>query len=330
VNWTLYGKMKLDSGTNRPGPDPVRQVYGDSGGETSYPTMLPASACPPNQMILMAITPLDKADIPANQVPFVIGYANLPDPLVVGGKRVTDTKELSNNCRFHDCLVVGSIVSDAPQNYTHVRNKLQFTGGTRFVEKHPTDPEDPELNPDPEDEKEIAKSSLMLPQYSVDLGAFNSPPQQDIKLRGATVAGVLDVRGNCDIHGVLMLTFAPVMGEPPLEDPLGVPVGNPSLFNTTLGYFGPADGDDESLDPNTLPIVNVGGVPTRIVGYDVDGDGLPDTAPGATQPPGSTPVPFHGYGHINLRFDPDMTLPDGIVLPLQLDMQALTYREASK
>ncbi|MCC6661672.1 MAG: hypothetical protein IT437_12390 [Phycisphaerales bacterium] len=330
VNWTLYGKMKMDTGSGRPGPDPERQVYGDAAGETSYPTMLPASACPPNQMILMATTPLDKGDIPANQVAFVIGYNNLPDPLVVSGKRITDTKPLSNNCRFHDCLFVGSIVSDAPQSYTHVRNKLQFTGGTKFVEKHPTDPEDPALNPDPEDEGEIAKSSLMLPQYSVDLGSFNSPPTQNLALRGAIVAGVLDVRGNASINGVLMLTFAPTAGQAPLVDPLGNPVGNPSLFNATLGYFGPDDGDDESLDPATLPIINIAGTPTKIVGYDTDGDGLPDTKPTDPQPVGSTPVPFYGYGHINLRFDPGMVLPDGIVMPLQLDARPLTYREASK
>jgi hypothetical protein len=330
INWTLYGKMKKDPSTGRPVPDPPRIIYGDDAGETSYPTMLPPTAIPPNHYVLMATSPLDKADIPANQVPLTIGYNNLPAPLIIGGLRVTDTKALSNNCRFHDCLFVGSIVSDAPQNYTHVRNKLQFTGGTKFVEKHPTQPNNPLLNPDPEDMKEIVKSSLMLPQYSVDLGAFNSPPSQDIRLRGATVAGVLDVRGNATIDGVLMLTFKPTLGQPPLLDPLGLPVGNPSLFNATLGYFGPSDGDDESLDPATLPVVNINGTPTKIVGYDIDGDGLPDTSPTAPQPPGSTPVPFYGYGHINLRFDKSMVLPDGIVMPLQLDARRITYKEASK
>lgn len=330
TNWTLYGKLKRDSGAPRPTLDPPRFIYGDDPGETFYPTMLPPSSIPPARNILMATTPLDKADIPSNQVPFTIGYNNLPDPLVLNGIRIVDTKPLSNNCRFHDCLFVGSIVSDAPQRYIHVRNKLQFTGSTRFVQKHPSDPANPYLNPDPEDVGEIGKSSLMLPQYSVDIGAFNSPPAQDVRLRGAIVAGVLDVRGNATIEGVLMLTFKPVKGQAPLVDPLGLPVGNPALFNTTLGYFGPADGDDESLDPNTLPFVNIGGTPTRIVGYDIDGDGLPDTKPDDPQPPGSTPVPFYGYGSIQLRFNRNMTLPDGIILPLQVTIQRLTYREASK
>src|SRR5690606_15932425 len=136
------------------------------------------------------------------------------------------------------------------------RNKLQFTGGTRFTQENPEHPNDPTLNPEPQDLPEIAKSSLMLPNYSVDIGQFNSPPEQNVQLRGAIVAGVLDVRGNADIDGALLLTFKPELGQVPLVDSRGQPIGNPSMFNATLGYFGPDDGDDESLDPSTLPIVN--------------------------------------------------------------------------
>lgn len=330
VNWTLYGKLKMDSSTMRPNLDPLRSIYGDAPGETSYPPMLPPSACPPNQMVLMAVTAMDKGDIPASQIPLTVGYNTLPEPLIINGKRVTDSKNFSNNIRFHDSLFVGSIVSDAPLGYTHVRNKMQFTGATRFVNVHPTEPGNPAVNPDPEDVEEIAKSSLMLPNYSVDIGAFNSPPTQDVRLKGAIVAGVLDVRGNASIDGVLMLTFKPKLGEGPLQDPLGNNAGNPALFNTTLGYFGPDDGDEESLDPNTLPTMTINGQPTKIVGFDTDGDGLADVGPTQPQPPGSTPVPFYGYGAINLRFDQNMVLPDGLVIPLQIDVERITYREASK
>ena len=323
VNWTLYGKLKLSSTSGRPVLDPARYTY--TG--TSFPTMLSSTDRP----VLMATTPLDKADIPNNQIPYTVGYNNLPDPLIINGKRCIDTKLVSNNIRFHDCLFVGSVVSDTPQAYTHARNKMQFTGATRFTQEHPDYPGDPSRNPDPEDAPEIAKSSMMLPNYSVDLGAFNSPPSQDIRLKGAVVAGVLDVRGNADIDGALLLTFKPQLGQVPLVDALGNPVGNPALFNATLGYFGPADGDEESLDPTTLPVVNG----QRIVGYDLDGDGLADLGP--TQTPtaaqiaaGATAVPFYGYGKINLRFDPTMQLPDGIMMPLQMDVIRSTYKETAK
>jgi Tfp pilus assembly protein PilX len=322
--FNLYGKMKLDTGTGRPVPDVVRVIYGNDTGETSYPTMLPSTAIPPNQMILMSMAkPMDKADIPENQRTSTNGYNLLADPLVINGKRVTDTKAYSNNLRFHDCMFIGSIVADKPSEYTQVRNKLQFTGATRFYNKHPDEPDNPEMNPQEQDQAEIAKSSMMLPNYSVDVGSFNSPPTQDIRLQGAVVAGVLDMRGNGSINGALFLTFAPVLGQGPMRDALGNPVGNPANFNASIGYFGPDDGDNESLDPATLPIVN--GV--KIVGWDTDGDGLADVAPSQAQPPNSTAVPFYGYGGINLRFDPSMVMPSGIMLPMSTTVVAGTYRE---
>jgi len=144
-------------------------------------------------------------------------------------------------------------------------------------------------------------------------------------LQGAIIAGVLDVRGNADIDGTLLLTYKPESGVAPLIDALGQPAGNPAAFNTTIGYFGPDDGDAESLDPSTLPIIN--GV--RIAGWDTNGDGIYDMAGNLVQPPNSTPVPFNGYGRVNLRFNPTMNLPDGIMVPMQFDEIPESYREQS-
>ncbi|MBS0198583.1 MAG: hypothetical protein JSR77_17675 [Planctomycetes bacterium] len=323
VLWGEYGKMQLDATTHRPKPAVTRTIYGDDTTETSYPSMLPSTAIPPQQMILMAQTPMDKADIPNSQVSGTVGYNLLPNPLVIDGKRVTDTKSRSNNIRFHDCLFVGSIVSDAPQNYTQSRNKMQFTGKTRFVSAHPDHPDDAAYNPQSADKAEIAKSSMMLPGYSVDLGSFNSPPEQNLQLKGAIIAGVMDVRGNASIDGALLMTFSPTLGQAPLIDANGNAMGNPAGFNTTLGYFGPTDGDSESLDPSTLPVVNG----QRIVGWDTDGDGLADVGADQSQPTGSTAVPFYGYGRVQLRWDPKMALPNGIMLPMQMDVLAGTYQE---
>lgn len=334
-NWTLYGRMTMDAVSGRPKPERDRVVYGNDPGEdgSDAPEMLPESAIPPNQWILLATEPLDKGDILASQVGGVdpAGYALLPAPLVVNGRRITDTRELSNNIRFHDCLFVGSIVSDTPEEYTQVRNKFQFTGGTRFLSKHPEYPDDPTYNPKASDLAEIAKSSMMLPNYSVDIGSFNSPPTQNVQLKGAVIAGVLDVRGSASIDGAMILTFNPTLGAGPLQDSQGNPVGNPAGFNATLGYFGPEDGDSESLDPSTLPTVD--GV--KIVGWDLDGDGLADLGPTDTPSEdelaaGATAVPFYGLGQIHLKFDPNMVLPDGIMLPLQIRKTAGTYREGKR
>ncbi|TVQ61840.1 MAG: hypothetical protein EA378_07250 [Phycisphaerales bacterium] len=344
--WTNYGSMERNAGDSFPRPVHQRQTYDTAAQPWNdlYETIrdnVDQSFQPIQQL---AVNPLDKGDILNSEVGGFAPaqYNQLPDPLVLTYRegpfgqvrpasesgilrtvRVTNTKRFSNNIRFHDSLFVGSMLSDAPASYTHVRNKLQLSGSTRIHQQHPSEPENPALNPDPADMEEIRKSSMMLPHYSVDVGQFNSPPDQFVRLRGAIVAGVLDIRGNADIEGALLMTFRPVHGVAPLVDALGNAVGNPANFNIAIGYFGPDDGDMESLDPATLP--TVGGV--RIVGYDTDGDGLADADPFNPQPAGSTPVPFYGYGRINLRFDPSVELPDGIVLPLTIDPLPETYTE---
>jgi hypothetical protein len=328
--WSEYGTNLLD-GAGVPTPKFPRTVYGDDPGEdgSDAPPSLPITAIPPEQFILLtdlAISPLDVGDVLDSQIAtFGASYALLPEAIIIDGKRVTDTKLFSNNIRFHDCLFVGSIVSDTPSNYTQVRNKLQFTGATQFTTEHPEEPENAYLNPDDSDMDDILTSSMMLPNYSVDLGSFNSPPEQNIELRGAIIAGVLDARGNTTIDGALLLTFDPTHGAGPLVDVFGNPIGNPAGFNASLGYFGDGDGDFESIDPADLPIV--GGV--RIVGYDTTGDGLADVSYTEPQPAGSTPVPFNGFGKIRLRHDPNMRLPSGLMLPLSMPPVRGTYQEGS-
>ncbi len=324
VLWNEYGKMVMDSGTGRPKPAVTRTPYGDDAGENSYPaSVTDTGAGGVNHVLLMGNPPLDKADLPANVAAITTNFDQLPAPLLVGTKRYHDTKGLSNNIRFHDCTFVGSLVSDTPTGYTHVRNKMQFTGATRFTTKHPTFPTDSTHNPEAIDATVIAKSSLMLPNYSVDLGTFNSPASQNLQLKGTIIAGVMDIRGNCSIDGALLLTFSPQSGQGPLRDALGNPIGNPAGFNTTLGYFGPDEGDEESLDPDTLPVVSG----TKIVGWDTNGDGLADVAATQAQPPGSTAVPFNGFGRVQIRFNPNLTLPDGIKMPLQFQALTTSYRE---
>ncbi len=328
--WTELGSNTID-GSGRPVPKHPRYVYGDDPSETeaNAPDTLPATARPPQQFVLMtlpSVSPLDKGDVPMDEVAsYGASYSQLPDPLIVSGLRITDTKRLSNNLRFHDSLFVGSIVADTPVNYTQVRNKIQFTGATRFTTEHPDEPNNAFLNPDAADMPDILSSSMMLPNYSVDIGTFNSPQAQDVRLQGAIIAGVLDARGNTEIVGTLLLTFAPVLGQAPLVDVFGNPVGNPAGFNASLGYFGPDEGDFESLDPEQLPIVD--GV--RIVGWDTNADGLADVRFDETPPAGAVAVPFNGYGRIRLRHDPNIRLPSGLMLPLDSVPVSGTYQEGS-
>lgn len=217
-------------------------------------------------------------------------------PSELDGNPVLDTRPLSNNLRFHDCIFLGSLTGDTPGQYTHWRNKVQFTGTTRFY----IDPDDPDIDADNDaataasikatltsissaDREEMKKSSILMPGWSIDVGSFSNEAPK-VKLSGTIIAGILDVRGTVDVHGTLLMTFRPIAGEGPLY--YG---GQNDAFNTTIGYFGPADGDSE--------------------GVDVDD------------------ASFEGFGEITLRYDPDAKLPDGIPWPIRITSEPTTYVE---
>ncbi len=218
----------------------------------------------------------------------------------LGGNPVADTKPHSNSLRFDGCTFLGSLAGDTPGEYTHWRNKVQLTGQTRFY----LDTNDPELQAqddasalttllqglNAQDKDMLARSSVLMPGWSIDVGNFANEQAMDpedtavVKLRGTIIAGIMDVRGTADVHGTLLMTFRPVAGQGPLFYD-----GQPDMFNTTLGYFGPNDGDGEGVLP---------------------GD---DT--------------FQGFGQITLRYDPNAKLPDGIPWPITVEALPDTYLE---
>ncbi|MDZ4754605.1 MAG: hypothetical protein SGJ11_08915 [Phycisphaerae bacterium] len=218
----------------------------------------------------------------------------------LNGTPVADTKQHSNSVRFDGCTFLGSIAGDTPSEFTHWRNKVQLMGPTRFY----LDTADPDLLAQPDastlqaqlaalsaaDKDMLARSSMMLPGWSVDVGNFNNEqavnPEDTakVKLRGTIIAGILDVRGTADVHGTLLLTFRPIAGQGPLFYD-----GQPDMFNTTIGYFGSLDGDGEGSMPD-------------------DGG-------------------FLGFGEITLRYDPFAKLPDGIPWPVTVEADQTTYHE---
>ena len=214
------------------------------------------------------------------------------------GVPIADTKAYSNNVRFHNCTFLGSIAGVKPSEYTHWRNKIQLTGETRFY----IDSDDPDLLLQPDvaeiqsvidamsldDLDELRKSSILLPGWSADIGNFTNDQAADpentpkVKLKGTIVAGILDIRGTADVFGTLLMTYRPVEAEGPLF--YG---GLTDAFNTTIGYFGPSDGDGE----------------------------------------GSDDVGEFGFGEITVRYDPNAKLPDGIPWPIRIDPEPTTYSE---
>jgi hypothetical protein len=196
---------------------------------------------------------------------------------VVNGSTVANTKTVSNNVRFDDCTFEGAVVSDAPPAYTHVRNKLAFTGTTRFHI-------DSSQNLTSSQKQLFKRSTVLAPHYSVEMGTFVSPaaPDETLELSGTIVAGVIDIRGQVKINGSLITTFEPVSNTGPV-------MGDTSpQFNTTLGYFPSAQGDLESE------------------------------------------LPAGGIGVVQLRYDPTLPLPDGILGPISVEPVWATYFEGGK
>ncbi|GEM_PF-2611374 len=210
------------------------------------------------------------------------------------GETFDNTREESNNVRFHDCTFLGSLAGDVPSEFTHWRNKIQVTGESRFF----LDPDDPDLSNqsdgtvlravlqsiDPSDREQMARSSVLMPGWSIEIGSFQNDETVGIKLVGTIIGGLLDLRGAVDVHGSILSTYRPVEGEGPLF--YG---GEADAFNTTIGYFGPEDGDAEGVDEAMKP--------------------------------------FMGYGRVSLRANPGAPMPDGIPWPITIVPDGSSYQE---
>lgn len=160
------------------------------------------------------------------------GYKKYPDTTaVVNGQTVSNTKTTSNNIRFDNCQFQGAVVTSVPQAFTQARNKLQFTGSTAFDIKN-----SPNLTA--AQKQLFERSTLLAPNYSVEMGTFQSPSTsgQKLNLSGTIVAGVIDMRGNINVDGAILTTYHPTGTDSP-------------NFNTTLGYFSSSQGDLEGDIP---------------------------------------------------------------------------------
>jgi hypothetical protein len=202
------------------------------------------------------------------------GTPKHPDRTVtIGGTEYASTKDISNNLRFDGCTFQGSIVSDAPQQFTHVRNKIAFTGRTRF-----------DLSSLPAEQQLLyRRSTILAPHLSIEMGTFVSPSDSNetVNLSGTIVAGLIDMRGQVKVNGTILTTFQP-------QSDTGPVIGDTSpQFNTTLGYFSKTAGDLEAE------------------------------------------LPSNGIGVIQVRYDPTLPLPDGILGAISVTPQMATYYEVA-
>ncbi len=173
--------------------------------------------------------------------------AEVYDPAAGGFIDVDDTRHFANNLRFHNATIEGILVGQTPKEFTHVRNKVQFTGRTKF------EPEAEHLTA--QEAALFRRSNILMPHWSVELGTFVSPYDsgEQVDMTGSIVAGIIDMRGNINLEGSLITTFQPVEDEGPV-------IGETSPnFNVTLGYFAREQGDMEA----ELPTKGLGAIRIR-------------------------------------------------------------------
>jgi len=118
-----------------------------------------------------------------------------------------------NNVRFNNCTFKGPIANNYSTAYTHWANSWEFTGSTLF------------------DNQVDATATIVAPQTNIERGSFTNPLASPSTLNGVVVAGNIDIRGTSVVDGSIIVT----------GDGAG---------NTTLGYFGPSDGD---TNPTAMP-----------------------------------------------------------------------------
>jgi hypothetical protein len=149
-----------------------------------------------------------------------------------------------NNLRFNNCVVKGPLISDVPTAYSHFANSWEFTGSTTFDNTWT-------------DASGRTTATIIGPQTNIEMGSFTDPAKAPSTLKGVVVAGNIDIRGSSLVDGSIIVT-------------------GDGAANTTMGWFGPSDGDTTTTNP----------------------------------------MPEGGYGRLVVRYNPYLPLPDGINMPI--------------
>lgn len=150
------------------------------------------------------------------------------------GQTTTLGSTTGNNLRFNDCTFKGPLAGNYATAYTHFANSWEFTGKTVF------------------DNQIDQTATIVSPQVNIEMGSFSDPNTAPSTLVGVVVAGNLDIRGYSTVDGSIIIT----------GDGAG---------NTTLGYFGPSDGDS---NPSALPEGGYGKLNIRYNPYRALPDGI--------------------------------------------------------
>ena len=126
-----------------------------------------------------------------------------------------------NNVRFENCTFNGTIVTDTPEVLKWQHNCLYFTGEATF-----------------ENTSSIPEATILAPHFNVNLGNTNPATNDNNVLTGAIVGGIVDVRGNAQIHGTIISMCDTTQWSSGYVTNIGATLEDGGSETTTLGDVG--------------------------------------------------------------------------------------------
>jgi hypothetical protein len=131
------------------------------------------------------------------------------------------TSSYYNNVRFENCTFNGVIVTDTPDELKWMHNALYFTGEATF-----------------ENTSSIQEATILAPHFNVNLGNTNPTQSENNVLTGAIVGGIVDVRGNAQIHGTIISMCDTTQWSSGYVTNIGATLEDGGSETTTLGDIG--------------------------------------------------------------------------------------------
>ncbi len=131
------------------------------------------------------------------------------------------TSSYYNNVRFEDCTFNGVIVTDTPSSLKWMNNALYFTGEATF-----------------NNTSSIQEATILAPHFNVDLGNTNPVQTNNNVITGAVVGGIVDVRGNAQIHGTIISMCDTTKWSSGYVTNIGATLGDGGNETTVLGDVG--------------------------------------------------------------------------------------------
>jgi len=126
-----------------------------------------------------------------------------------------------NNVRFENCTFNGVVVTDTPKTFKWRHNCLYFTGEATF-----------------ENTSSIPEATILAPHFNVNLGNTNPTKSENNVLTGAIVGGIVDVRGNAQIHGTIISMCDTTKWSSGYVTNIGATLGDGGSETTSLGDVG--------------------------------------------------------------------------------------------